>query len=83
MPKNGIQDLRNHLFETLEAPKDEEKPMDTDRARAICMVAEKLIDSARVEVKFLEVTGNRGQGKAFFKPELPEAPPKTNEKYLA
>jgi hypothetical protein len=78
MPRNGIQDLRNHLFETLEALKDEEKPMDIERAGAICKVAEKLIDTARVEVKFLEVTGNRDEGKGFFKPGLPEVQPKPN-----
>lgn len=57
MPKNTMQDLRNHLFETLEALKDDEKPMDIDRAKAVCEVAEQLINSARVEVKFMEVTG--------------------------
>ena len=53
--KNKVSDLRDHLFETLEALKDEEKPMDIDRAKAICNVADKLIDTARVEVKFMEV----------------------------
>ena len=57
MPKNKIEDLRNHLFETLEALKDEEKPMELDRARAIADVARVVVDSAKVEVRFLEVTG--------------------------
>ncbi len=86
MPKNGIQDLRNHLFETLEALKDEDKPMDIDRAKTICLVAEKLIDTARVEVKFLEVTGEAVQGEGFFKPSLPEISsgrPNGSGKYLA
>lgn len=55
--KNKIDDLRNHLFETLEALKDEEKPMDLDRARAVADVARVIIDSAKVEVDFLKVTG--------------------------
>jgi len=55
--KNTITDLRNHLFETLEDLKDKEKPMDIERAKAVCSVAKQLIESARVEVKFLEVTG--------------------------
>lgn len=37
--KNKIDDLRNHLFETLEALKDDEKPMPLDRALAIAEVA--------------------------------------------
>lgn len=57
MPKNRITDLRNHLFETLEALKDSEKPMELDRARAIADVARVVIDSAKVEVEFLNVTG--------------------------
>lgn len=55
--KNKIDDLRNHLFETLEALKDEDKPMDLDRARAVADVARVLIESAKVEVDFLKVTG--------------------------
>ena len=55
--KNKIDDLRNHLFETLEALKDEDKPMDLARARAIADVARVVIDSAKVEVDFLKVTG--------------------------
>ncbi len=55
--KNKIDDLRNHLFETLEALKDEEKPMDLARARAVADVARVIVDSAKVEVDFLKVTG--------------------------
>ena len=32
MAKNKIQDLRDHLFETLEALKDKDEPMDVARA---------------------------------------------------
>lgn len=57
MPKNKIEDLRNHLFETLEALKDDEKPMDLKRAKAVADVAKVIVESARVEVDFLRVTG--------------------------
>jgi hypothetical protein len=61
--KNKIDDLRNHLFETLEALKDEEKPMELARARAIADVARVIVESAKVEVNFLNVTGAvRGTG---------------------
>ena len=56
--KNKIEDLRDHLFETLEALKDPEKPMDLDRAKAIAGVAKEIIASAKVEVDYLRVTGN-------------------------
>ena len=57
MPKNKLSDLRDHLFETIEALKDEEKPMATDRAAAICKVSREIIESAKVEVKYAEATG--------------------------
>jgi hypothetical protein len=46
--RNKIDDLRNHLFETLEALKDDEKPMDLDRARAVAEVAKVIVESAKV-----------------------------------
>jgi hypothetical protein len=55
--KNKIEDLRDHLFATLEALRDEEKPMDLARAREIANVARVVVDSAKVEVQFLQATG--------------------------
>ena len=57
MIKNKIDDLRNHLFETLEALKDKDEPMELARAKAVADVARVLVDSAKVEVDFLKVTG--------------------------
>lgn len=58
--KNGIQDLRNHLFETIESLKDKDKPMDVDRARAVSEVAGKIIDTARVEVDMVKALDHAG-----------------------
>ena len=55
--KNRIEDLRNHLFETLEALKDPDKPMDLDRARVVAEVAKVVVASAKVEVDCMRVTG--------------------------
>lgn len=55
--RNKIEDLRNHLFATLEALQDTEKPMDIERAKAISDVAQTIINSAKVEVDFAKVTG--------------------------
>ncbi len=71
-PKNKLEDLRDHLFETLEALKDEERPMDIERAKAICQVSQTIIDSAKVEVQFLEVTGQEG-GSGFLTPRISQA----------
>ena len=55
--KNKLSDLRNHLFETIERLKDDEKPMEVDRARAVSEVAQTIIDSAKVELRAIELTG--------------------------
>jgi hypothetical protein len=57
MAKNTLQDLRDHPFAQLEALNDKENPLDLDRAKAVCQTASQIIDSARVEVKYIEVTG--------------------------
>lgn len=76
--KNKIEDLRNHLFETLEALKDGDDPMDVERARAIADVGRVIVDSAKVEVQFLEATGQIGSGTGFIPagPALDEKPAK-------
>ena len=67
-----IEDLRDHLFATLEDLRSKEHPMDLDRARAVANVAQVIVDSARVEVELAKVTGARvGTG---FIPELPPKP---------
>lgn len=75
--KNKIDDLRDHLFETLEALKDDENPMDLDRARAIADVSKVIIESAKVEVDFLRVTG-AAQASGFI-PAEQQGPPATVE----
>jgi hypothetical protein len=60
--KNKIEDLRNHLFATLEALQDKDNPMPLDRAKAISEVAQTIINTAKVEVEFLEVAGGKGSG---------------------
>jgi hypothetical protein len=57
MAKNSISDLRDHLFETLERLKDKDEPMELDRAKAICQVSQVIINSAKVEVDYLETVG--------------------------
>lgn len=58
MPKNKIEDLRNHLFATLEALQDDENPMDINRAKTIADIAQVIVNSAKIEVDFIRATGN-------------------------
>lgn len=59
--KNRMEDLRNHLFETIERLKDKDDPMDLDRARAIKDVGQTVVNSAKVEVDYIEATGQQGK----------------------
>ena len=71
MAKNRMPDLRDHLFEVMERLKDEDKPMDIDRAKAVCVVAQTLINSAKVEIDLLRVVG--GTSASQFIPIEPES----------
>ena len=67
MAKNKISDLRDHLFETLEALKDPDNPMDVERAKAISDVAQVLINTAKVEVDLVRaVSGSQVASMTFF-----------------
>lgn len=66
--KNRMDDLRNHLFATLEALQDQDKPMAIDRAKAVADVARVVVDSAKVEVDYLRAVKSR-KGTGF----LPDA----------
>ena len=81
MPKNKISDLRDHLFETLEALKDSEKPMEIERARAISTVAQTIINTAKVELEAYELLGE-GEPGSFF-PEADDKVPKVRRMRLA
>ena len=70
--KNKIEDLRNHLFATLEALQDEDNPMDIGRARAIADVGKVIVESAKAETRHIEVMGGTGTD---FIPDEPRAKP--------
>jgi hypothetical protein len=72
--KNKMEDLRNHLFTALERLNDaastNEMHMDRelDRAKAICEVAQVIVNSAKVEVEFIKAT-DRERGSEFLEPK--------------
>lgn len=52
-----ITQVREQLLATLADLRNREQPMDVDRARAVAQVAGVLVDTAKVEVDYLKVTG--------------------------
>lgn len=68
---NNIDTLRDHLFATLAALRDPEKPMDIERAKAVSEVAQVIINSAKVEVDHAKVTGSKGSGFLDKPADLP------------
>ena len=66
-----INQLRQHLLDTLADLRNREQPMEPDRARAVAQVASVLVDTAKVEVDYLKATG---QDRAGFLEEPASAP---------
>lgn len=57
MSNPHISELRTELLATLRDLRNRTNPMEPDRARALAQVAGVLVDSARVEVEYIKVTG--------------------------
>lgn len=71
-----IDQLREHLMQTLAALRDREHPMEPDRARAVAQVAGVLVETARVEVEFIKATNgdsSRFLGQPADTPALPDS----------
>lgn len=66
---NKLTDLRNHMFATLEALQDQDKPMDIERAKAIAEVGKVLVDSAKVEVMFIKAMDGDAKSTGFIESE--------------
>lgn len=57
-----INILRGHLLATLADLRNRETPMEPDRARAVAQVASVLVDTAKVEIDYLKITGHDNSG---------------------
>lgn len=62
MSKHTIDDLRAMMFDTLQALKDKENPMEIERALAMKEVAQVIVNSAKVEVEHMRISGGHGSG---------------------
>lgn len=71
MPKNKLQDLRNHLFEALEKLQDND--MEVEKAEAIVKVGQAIINTGKLEYQYLKEFGGKQTDffpEAEFKKEL-------------
>lgn len=66
---NDITNLRNVLFETLDALRNKENPLDIERAKMINETAQTIINSAKVEVDFIRATGSAGATQFLSTPK--------------
>ncbi len=64
-----VEDLREHLFQTLEGLRN--KSITIEEARAVAGVAQVIVNSAKVEAEVMKATRHRGSG---FIPEIPLQP---------
>lgn len=62
MTDKTINDLRAHLFAVLDGLTSKEAPMEIERAKAVCDVAQTIINSAKIEVDHLRVVGGKESG---------------------
>lgn len=76
MSKNKMSDLRDHLFAALEGLADAEKPLDPERAKQIVNVSKAIIETAKVEVKFLDTTGNMPSDQFWGREATTDLPPR-------
>ena len=70
--KPNMEDLRDHLFTQLNRLdnkdiSEEELEKEIKRAKAVRNIADAVIDTARVEVKFIEITGNKESSNFLVK----------------
>jgi hypothetical protein len=72
MTTQNIDDVRAALFKALDGLAD--KSLDIERAKAISDVAQTIINSAKVQVDYLRVTGQTGEAK-FLEGSTPEQLP--------
>lgn len=71
--KNSMTDLRNHLFMALEDLSDPSKKVDLERMKRITEVGKVLVESAKVEVAYLDVIGGDEQSSTGFIKHIPKA----------
>lgn len=69
-----ITEVRQALLDTLSDLRNRENPMDIDRAKAVAHVASVMVETAKVEVEYLKVTGADRSDFLEAAPTVPQLP---------
>ncbi|SEN44296.1 hypothetical protein [Nitrosomonas marina] len=77
---NDVNDLREILFDTLKDLRNEERPMDIDRAKAVSDVAQTIINTAKIEIDHAKITGS--SSSSFITEEKPTGKLPTGSGYV-
>lgn len=64
--KNTIQDLRNHLFASLEHCLDDESNLSLDRLEATAKIGQVIVNTAKLELQFLKMAEKNDRLQANF-----------------
>lgn len=64
MPKNKLEDLRNHLFEAIELLKDGD--LDVEKAKAIKGLGDTIVNSAKAEIHAANAVKNNSRFNSEF-----------------
>jgi hypothetical protein len=64
--KNTIQDLRDHLFASLEHALDEESSISLDRLEASAKIGQVIVNSAKLELQFIKMAEKNDRLQAKF-----------------
>jgi hypothetical protein len=72
MARNKINDLRDHLFSALERLDNDELTMEElnkeiEKAQAVAQIGSVIIQSAKIEIDYLKVTGMIESSSELFK----------------
>lgn len=72
MARNKLSDVRDHIFMALERVADEtltaeQVNLEIDKAKAISMLASTIIQSAKIEIDFINATGVLESQSDLFK----------------
>lgn len=77
MPKNTLEDLRNHLFQALENlsnPEQDLTEMDIKKSQQICNISKAILNTANTELKMARYVREEGLIEPFEKNIIRIAP---------
>ena len=75
MPKNKLEDLRNHLFEAIEMLKDGD--LDVEKAKAIKGLGDTIVSTAKVEIHAANAARNANFRSDFIGQNVIDVTPQT------